>query len=124
LWILADGDRLTQILTNLVHNAIKFTPPGGSILITTARTGENSVMMSVSDTGPGIPEEAIPKLFDPFYQAHRQQEIGTKGLGLGLAIVKNLVDLHGGAIAVECGKEQGTTFKVTLRIKPKQPTQA
>jgi len=124
LWILADGDRLTQILTNLVHNAIKFTPPGGSIRITTARISENSVMMSVSDTGQGIPEEAIPKLFDPFYQAHRQQEIGTKGLGLGLAIVKNLVDLHEGAIAVECGKEQGTTFKVTLPIKPKQPPQA
>ena len=124
LWILADGDRLTQILTNLVHNAIKFTPPGGSIRITTDRTGENTVMVSVSDTGPGIPEEAIPKLFDPFYQTHRQQESGTKGLGLGLAIVKNLVDLHGGAIAVECGKEQGTTFKVTLPIKPKQPPQA
>lgn len=124
LWILADGDRLTQILTNLVHNAIKFTPPGGSIRITTARTGENTVMVSVSDTGPGIPEEALPKLFDPFYQAHRQQEIGTKGLGLGLAIVKNLVDLHGGTITVECGKEQGATFKVTLPIKPKQPPQA
>jgi len=124
LWILADGDRLTQILTNLVHNAIKFTPPGGSIRVTTDRAGENTVMASVSDTGPGIPEEAIPKLFDPFYQTHRQQESGTKGLGLGLAIVKNLVDLHGGAIAVECEKEQGTTFKVTLPIKPKQPSQA
>ncbi len=105
----ADRDRLIQVLTNLIHNAMKFSAPHTTIRVQIEKRDSTSIQIAVSDEGRGIPEEAIAKLFEPFYQAHRQREIGTKGLGLGLAIVKTLVDLHGGTIEVEselgCGVE-------------------
>jgi signal transduction histidine kinase len=108
----ADPDRITQILLNLLHNASKFTPEGGTILIVTEVVPPQEARVSVIDSGPGIPEDAIPKLFDPFFQAHRDHEMGTKGLGLGLAIVQHLVDLHDGTIHVENHQPHGATFRV------------
>jgi signal transduction histidine kinase len=117
--IFADSDRITQILLNLLHNASKFTPVGGSILISTELISTDQARVSIMDSGPGIPEEAIPKLFDPFFQVHRDQGIGTKGLGLGLAIVQHLVGLHDGSIHAENHQPHGATFHVLV---PRQPS--
>lgn len=124
LTIVADHDRVNQIVMNLIDNAVKFTPKDGTIRVQIERAGADSVLLSVTDSGPGIPSEAIPQLFEPFFQAHRQQEIGAKGLGLGLAIVKQLVDLHGGTIGVQSEVGQGTTFRVTLPYQQRCVEQA
>ena len=116
--LFADTDRITQILLNLLHNASKFTPDGGTIRIVTELVAPDQTSMTIIDSGPGIPEEAIPKLFDPFFQSHREREIGTKGLGLGLAIVQHLVDLHGGTIHVENHQPHGATFRILLPQHP------
>lgn len=116
--IFADSDRIMQILLNLLHNASKFTPESGSILITTEQSSSNQAEVSISDSGPGIPEEALSKLFDPFFQAHRDREMGTKGLGLGLAIVQHLVSLHDGSIHAENHQPHGATFHVLFPCQP------
>jgi len=112
--IMADRDRVTQILLNLIHNAGKFTPDGESINIIISSQREGWASISITDPGPGIPENALSHLFDPFFQAHRDQEIGSKGLGLGLAIVKHLVELHHGTITVDSRPHHGTTFRMTF----------
>lgn len=113
LTITGDADRLHQILINLIHNAHKFTPSQGTIRVH-ATSSRPHVVLTISDTGAGIPKEAQNNLFLPFFQAHRHPEIGTQGLGLGLSIVKQLVDLHGGSISVESEEGKGTTFRVLL----------
>jgi len=109
----ADSRRVLQVIGNLLSNALKFTPEGGSIDCTAQRDGE-FVRFSVIDTGPGIPAEELPMLFDRFYQtsgnAHKR-----KGLGLGLAICKGLVAAHGGRIWVESLPGVGSAFNFTLR---------
>ena len=110
--IVCDRDRIIQALTNLISNAVKFTPPGGRIVISAHRRAEHLVLQ-VSDTGLGIPKEDLPKIFDRFYRVQRPgQEI--KGTGLGLAIVSRIVVAHGGRIEVESEPGQGTTFTVLL----------
>jgi signal transduction histidine kinase len=109
-----DQDRLHQIVTNLVHNAHKFTPQDGHIRMRACPAPPDHILLTVSDTGPGIPQEAQASLFQPFYQAHRIPEIGTQGLGLGLSIVKQLVELHGGTISVESQPGEGATFRLRL----------
>jgi signal transduction histidine kinase len=109
--VCADRDRLLQILSNLVGNAVKFTPPGGTI--TMAAEGEDgAVRFRVSDTGAGIPPEHVPHLFDRFWQATRSDR---RGLGLGLPIVKGLVEAHEAHIVVTSTVGQGTTFSFTVR---------
>ena len=108
--IWGDPDRLHQIVTNLVHNAHKFTPENGRITMAICQDPPNHILLSITDTGPGIPQEALAHLFQAFYQAHRRPEIGTEGLGLGLSIVKQLVDLHGATITVDSTVGAGTTF--------------
>jgi signal transduction histidine kinase len=112
LMIWGDPDRLHQIVTNLVHNAHKFTPDHGRILVTASPEPPNHILLSIADSGPGIPQEALAHLFQAFYQAHRRPEIGTEGLGLGLSIVKQLVELHGATITVESTVSAGTTFHI------------
>lgn len=112
--VYGDADRLHQIMMNLIHNAHKFTPAHGAIRVNASSDPPGYVMLSISDTGPGISQEAQAHLFQPFYQAHRAQEIGTQGLGLGLSIVKQLVELHGGTITVESQVGEGATFRVRL----------
>ena len=110
LTIRGDPDRLHQIVTNLVHNAHKFTPENGCITISACLDPSNHILLAISDNGPGISPEAQANLFQPFYQAHRMPEIGTQGLGLGLSIVKQLVELHEATIAIESTVGTGTTF--------------
>jgi signal transduction histidine kinase len=117
LSVWADLDKVSQILTNLVDNAIKYTPEGGLVTVRVAQDGPFFAKVSVTDTGEGIAPDALPKLFDPFFQASRAREVGRKGLGLGLSIVKNLVELHGGTIAVQSEAGKGSTFHFTLPVR-------
>lgn len=105
-----DEDRMSQILINLLSNAVKFTPHGGVITVTADLT-ETEAIISVQDTGMGIPAEALPHLFEKFFRVHRPG-LEIRGTGLGLAIVKQLIDMHGGTITVESHLEQGSTFTI------------
>lgn len=110
-----DSDRIVQVVTNLISNAIKFTPEGGDIRVSVHRRDEY-LQIKVSDTGLGIPREALPRIFERFYRVHRPgKEI--KGTGLGLAIVSRIVTGHGGRIDVESEPNKGTTFTVSLPIE-------
>jgi PAS domain S-box-containing protein len=117
--ILADQDRLHQVVWNLVSNAVKFTPEKGEIRILLQEEG-GELRIVVNDTGEGISPEFLPKVFDRFAQADTSVSRRHAGLGLGLAIVKNLVELHGGRVDVfSAGQGQGATFTVTLPIAPR-----
>ncbi len=109
-WVECDRDRFFQVLSNLVGNALKFTPEAGRVSVEVA-PGEDVVRFSVKDTGPGIPAEALPHLFEPFWQV---EGTGKKGTGLGLTISRGLVMAHGGALEVESEQGQGSTFSFTL----------
>lgn len=112
LLVTADPRRVLQVLGNLLSNALKFTPEGGTVNCTAQRDGE-FVRFSVIDTGPGIPAEELPRLFDRFYQT-RDNDQKRKGLGLGLSICKGLVAAHGGRIWVESMPGVGSAFNFTL----------
>ncbi len=121
--ILADEDRIKQILWNLLSNAVKFTPVGGSVSVAVARDG-GLVEIRVADTGQGVREAFLPYVFERF----RQQDGGTTrtqgGLGLGLAIVRHIVEMHGGTVRVESGGEgHGTTFIVRLPAQGPAPSE-
>jgi PAS domain S-box-containing protein len=106
----ADRQRLLQLLSNLIGNAVKFTPPGGRITLR-AEALEGEVLLSVSDTGIGIAAEQLPHLFDRFWQAHASRRGGA---GLGLVIAKGIVEAHGGSIRVQSEPGRGSTFSFTL----------
>jgi PAS domain S-box-containing protein len=106
----ADRHRMSQILSNLITNAIKFTPRGGTVTITAVADG-GDILWRVSDTGSGIPAAELPHLFDRFWQARRSDR---RGLGLGLAIVEGLVKAHGGGIHVASEPGRGTTVSFTI----------
>jgi signal transduction histidine kinase len=108
--VLGDRDRLAQALSNLVANAVKFTPDGGQVKIS-IEVHVSGIRACVRDTGPGIPSEQIPHLFDRFWQASRND---SRGLGLGLSIVKAIVEAHGGSVSVDSVLKEGTTFSVDL----------
>jgi PAS domain S-box-containing protein len=114
--IKADKNGVKQMLTNLLNNAIKFNKKGGKVVIS-AEHDKNFITLSVADTGIGIPEDKIPKLFTRFYQVDGSTARRYSGTGLGLAIVKKLVELHGGKIWVESEVGKGTKFWFTLPIK-------
>ena len=121
-----DGDavRLTQVLVNLLNNAIKFTPPDGHIWLIAETSGEptehvNQVRIRIRDTGVGIPAHMLPKIFDMFMQGDVSLERTQAGLGVGLTLVRNLVALHGGTVDVHSeGKGSGSEFTVSLPIDP------
>ena len=111
--IRADRDKLYEVLANLLENAIKFTPPGGRVHVSAQVLDDRYIKMNVSDTGCGISEEHLPKIFDKFYRA--QAGSGhVAGSGLGLAIAKGLIELHGGTVAVESTAGEGSHFSFTL----------
>ena len=120
----ADRDRIAQVLNNLIGNAIKFTLAGGKVSVDIISTVENddSIAVSVSDTGPGIPPEECEQIFDEFYQMSRPGEEKAKGVGLGLAISKKLVEMNNGKISVESNIGSGTTFKFTVPAFREDPT--
>lgn len=107
-----DADRVEQVLGNLVGNALKFTPEGGSIRVT-VRAAEGEVVVSVSDTGTGIAPELVPQVFDRYRQSDPTKR---RGVGLGLSIVKAIVDAHGGRVWVQTAQGAGSTFHFTLPV--------
>lgn len=109
-----DEIKIESVITNLVNNAIKFTPENGRISIS-AQYREDELLFSVSDTGVGIPQELLSKIFDRFYRVYREGE-QIEGTGLGLAIVKEIVQMHSGRIEVESEVGKGTTFTVVLPL--------
>jgi two-component system phosphate regulon sensor histidine kinase PhoR len=111
--IYADSSRLGQALTNLVHNAIKFTPEGGNVTIT-ARQNVDVIEFSIKDTGIGIPSDDLPRIFERFYKADQART--ESGTGLGLAIARHLVEAHSGRIWVESTVGHGSTFYFTIPI--------
>ncbi|WNG32897.1 response regulator [Archangium violaceum] len=118
LWMEADPVRLEQVLSNLLHNAAKYSEPGGRITLTLAREAGEAVVR-VADTGMGIPAEALPHLFEPFMQVARTLDQAQGGLGLGLTLVKRLVEMHGGRVEVASeGVGQGSVFSVRLPLLP------
>ncbi len=109
----ADADRIEQVLTNLVHNAVKFTPHGGTVRLSATDEQGDRVAFSVSDTGAGIGSADLGRVFERFYKADRARS--SEGTGLGLAIAKHLVQAHGGQIeAQSAGSGKGATFRFTL----------
>jgi two-component system, OmpR family, sensor histidine kinase ResE len=104
-----DPDRIEQVLTNLIDNAIRHVPDSASVVIS-GRTDEKGLYLEVSDQGPGIPEEDLPFLFERFYKGDKSRTRGISGTGLGLAIAKNIIDAHRGNISVKSKLGQGTTF--------------
>ncbi len=112
--VLGDRDRLQQVVWNLVSNAIKFTPRGGTVTLSVTRTG-SAVALEVSDTGQGIRPEFLPRIFDRFAQQDASTSRAQSGLGLGLSITRHLVELHGGTITAHSpGEGQGATFHVEI----------
>ena len=109
-----DAQRLYQVVSNLLDNAIKYTPDGGTVTLA-VWTQNDQARLDVRDTGPGIPPEAQARVFERFYRAphSNNQERGT---GLGLAIVKSIVEQHGGRVWVTSVVGQGSTFSVALPI--------
>ena len=111
--------RIQQVFWNLINNAVKFTPRGGTIDITTSNEKESNFKFEISDSGIGIDPDKIKSLFQPFEQADPSITRRFGGLGLGLAISKYIVDLHDGSIAVQSrGRSFGATFTVTLAVLP------
>jgi PAS domain S-box-containing protein len=115
LKVLADRDRITQVMVNLISNAVKFSPEGSEIVIR-CNALSNCMKVSVIDQGAGIPSEAINRLFDPFQQAHPAHDTAAGGFGLGLAICKKLVEQHDGQIGVESTEGCGSEFWFTLPL--------
>ncbi len=118
----ADRDRLSQIFVNLVDNAIKYTPAGGTIFFKAFERNNGHVRFQVVDTGQGIPPSDLPRITERFYRVDKARSREMGGTGLGLAIVKHLVQLHGGSLRIEseCGK--GTTIEIELPVEPCAPT--
>lgn len=109
----ADSDRLEQVLTNLVDNALKYTPQGGRVEVRVAPV-DGEVEVAITDTGRGIPPEDLPHVFERFFRADRSRTRGSGGTGLGLAIAKHIVEAHGGRISVSSRPNEGTTFRLTI----------
>ena len=108
--VLADRHRMLQVLSNLIGNSLKFTPPGGVVSFS-AEPREREVLFTVSDTGPGVPPEHLNDIFSPYWQAKRTERLGA---GLGLPIAKGIVEAHGGRIWVESEQKKGTRFYFTI----------
>ena len=109
--VMCDRDRTLQVFSNLIGNAVKFTPQGGTITVR-VEPEERVVRVSVEDTGPGIPPEQLPHIFNRYWQARRSDR---RGVGLGLSIANGIIAAQGGRIWVESTVGSGTAFRFTLR---------
>ncbi len=108
-----DARRLEQVLVNLMHNAIKFTPPGGSVTLD-AEAVDDTMVVSVIDTGTGIPEDDLERIFERFYKVDKSRS--SRGTGLGLAIARHIVEAHGGTLWAESVEGRGSTFRFRLPL--------
>jgi two-component system phosphate regulon sensor histidine kinase PhoR len=113
---LADPERLIQVLINLIHNGIKFTPVGGSITLSVERYGTDKLLVKVSDTGVGIPPDDLTRVFERFYKVDKARAGAEAGTGLGLAIAKHVIQAHNGEIWVESDFGSGSSFIFTIPI--------
>jgi signal transduction histidine kinase len=118
--VLADRDKLEKIVLNLVFNALKFTPAGGSVELR-AEKQDGHLILKVADTGMGISEKNLPHVFDRFWQADGSSKRKYQGVGIGLALVKELVDIQGGQVLVQSEEGKGTTFTVRLPYQKAEP---
>jgi signal transduction histidine kinase len=110
-----DQARIKQVVVNLLDNAIKYTPPGGSIRLSVRACGQKAVM-EVIDTGIGIPAAALPHVFDRFFRVDEARSRTIDGAGLGLAIVKSICNAHGGLVEVDSADSRGSRFRVELPL--------
>jgi signal transduction histidine kinase len=115
LWVKGDAHRLDQLIGNLVGNAIKYTPEGGTITLSLYQDGDWA-RLDVADTGMGIPAEHLPHIFERFYRVDKARSRRSGGSGLGLAIVKGIAEQHGGKVSVTSEPGKGSTFSVWLRL--------
>lgn len=113
--VLADQARLEQVFINLLENAVKYTPEGGTVEVAAAACGEDKIRIDVRDTGIGIPEKELPRIFERFYRVDAARTRDEGGTGLGLSIVKHLVQAMGGSVSVESTRGKGSVFSITLR---------
>jgi signal transduction histidine kinase len=120
----ADERRITQVLLNLATNAVKFTPAGGTVTIGAGIEPSGNLVMSVADTGIGISDKDLERVFEPFVQVNRSAHPQQEGAGLGLAICKNLIELHQGRIEVSSKPQRGTTVRVILPAARLMPVNA
>jgi len=114
LFVHADMDAIQRVLINLIHNGIKFTPPGGEISVRTY-TEKDKAIISVEDTGPGIPKDELPYIFERFYKTDKSRSTDRSGVGLGLAIARNVIVSHNETIKAESEEGKGSRFIFTLR---------
>jgi two-component system phosphate regulon sensor histidine kinase PhoR len=112
-----DEDRLGQVLINLLHNAVKFSPEGGEVVVG-VREGEGEVLVWVRDPGIGVPSTDRVRIFERFYKVDRARVRGRGGTGLGLSIARHVVESHGGRIWVESEEGEGSTFTFTIPLAP------
>lgn len=113
--VAGDADRLKQLVLNLADNAVKYTPPGGTVRLALSKS-EGEALLEISDSGIGISDEDLPYIFERFYRVDKARTRAHGGSGLGLSIAKWIVDVHGGRIRVESKAGEGTTFYVTLPL--------
>ena len=117
VYVVADPVRLRQVVVNLVDNAIKYTSAGGSISASSFSI-DGKAILEVADTGIGIPQEALPHVFERFYRVDGARSRQLGGTGLGLAIVKSICTAFGGTVSVQSVADAGTTFRVELPLEP------
>ena len=111
--VYGDETQLTSMFNNLVDNAVKYTLPGGKVEVT-GSSEEDRIVVSISDTGIGIPEQKLNRIFERFYRVDKDRSKATGGTGLGLSIVRHVAENHGGSVAVESAMGRGSTFTVYL----------
>ena len=113
VWVEIDTDKITQVLDNILNNAIKYSPDGGTITVS-MRTTESQLIISISDEGLGIPKQDLPKIFDRFYRVDKARSRAQGGTGLGLAIAKEIIKQHHGFIWAKSIYGEGSTFTIVL----------
>jgi two-component system sensor histidine kinase BaeS len=111
--IRADGDRLAEVLTNLIGNALRYAHQGRHVTVSAAQENDR-LMLEVADDGPGLSPDELPFVFERFWRGDRSRSRDSGGSGIGLAIVRQLVELHGGTVSAESKPGEGTTFRVAL----------
>lgn len=116
-WVMGDIEMLHEVFQNLVENAVKYTLSGGTVTLSSALQG-SSVVLTVADTGIGIPADQQRRLFTKFFRAQNAMKVDTTGSGLGLFIAKQIVDRHGGEITLKSAEGEGSTFTVSFPYKP------